>query len=191
MKMFFLLFLVGFFSLELPAQNFDDVPLPPPAGPGEGNPGTPEPPHSPPPKGPPENGELDPPAGGEPAPSPNDPPPRNGNDVIFTLGSGRTLRGVTKDYIFYPQSDLANIHTLKIIGSYKKTKIEGVRVLYANSSYPKNFGNMAGKLREGEIKLGFPGGYQIKQVVVTATTGGIFSNESGFQLDAIAYVREK
>ncbi len=182
MKVVFTLFLVSFFSLGVMAQNLGDVPLPPPAGPGEGNPGTPEPPHSPPPQAPP---------GGQPAPSPDDPPPRNGTDVVYTLGSGRTTRGVTKEYVFYPRSDLANIHTLKIVGIYKKTKIEGVRVLFVDSSISKNLSSMTGKLREGDMRSGYPGGYQIKQVIVTATTGGIFRNEGGFRLDAITYVRKK
>jgi hypothetical protein len=169
--------MVVLMSLTAAAQ-VADIPLPPPPPPG-GGPVTPPPRATPAPP-------TDPSYPTDPnQPLPPAPPSGPTRDYVYTMGSAQTTRSSSQVFSFAPQVGLEQIHTLQLVGTFKKVEIEGVSVTYADGSTSNVYG-MGGTLKEGDAQIGRLTGAPVYQVRIQAKTGGIFRRDGAFRLDAVA-----
>jgi len=154
----------------------NDVPLPPPSGPGQTQP-TPIPPPPEPPDQPP----TDP---SQPPEQPR-PPQQPGREVDYTLGSVQTTRFVAHDYVLYPTQGLQQIHMLRLTGLSNKVNIRSVVVSYANGNQEEVY-DLSGTLELGQTREAYLSGAAIVSIVVRASNSAFWRKPGAFRVDASA-----
>jgi hypothetical protein len=174
------LFLVSFLTVTAFAQS-NEIPLPPPTGPGGGNPGTPQPPYNPPsqpsqPVPPPEY----------PPQQPGTPPPAYG-ETPYTLGAAQTVSNDSATFTFRPQFGLDRLHRLQIVATSRKVNVRSVTVVYANGMGSQQVVGLDGIIRDGDMsRMVYLTGTPVEQVIVEASSSAFWRKKGGFRVDVTA-----